>query len=77
VQKTISWLLLLVADEARACPFCESATAEQVRAGLFDENFIYNFAAVLLPFPVLLLIIAWIHLGAPQKKRGPANDQRD
>jgi hypothetical protein len=59
---------LLRASPAQACPLCDSATGTRVRAGIFDSSFGYNLLATLLPFPVLLGIIALIHFGPPGVK---------
>jgi hypothetical protein len=50
---------------ARACPLCESETGERVRAGIFNAEFGYNLLVTLLPFSVLLAIVALIHFGLP------------
>src|SRR5690349_5265967 len=59
-------MLLLGASPLRACPLCESETGERVRAGLFGADFGSNLAVTLLPFPVLLGIVALIHFGPPR-----------
>jgi hypothetical protein len=56
---------------AWACPLCESETGRRVRAGLLGADFGYNLVATLLPFPVFLGIIAWIHFGFPRAGPGP------
>jgi hypothetical protein len=43
-----------------ACPFCGTETSEQVRANIFNEDFLLNAALVLSPFPVLLLAVGLI-----------------
>ena len=48
---------------------CESETGQEVRDGLFDGQFTRNLAAVLLPFPVLIGIVAAIHF-LPRRSRG-------
>jgi hypothetical protein len=35
-------LVLGIASPAAACPFCNSSTAEQVRAGIFNSAFGYH-----------------------------------
>jgi hypothetical protein len=50
-----------------ACPICSTETGQQVRAGIFDENFWGTLVAVVSPFPVLLLGIAAYHFGLPKK----------
>jgi hypothetical protein len=69
------WLVLLASDAARACPVCDTGTGEQVRAGIFNENFAGTLVAVLLPFPILLACVAMIHFGWPS--RGPGDDSKE
>ncbi len=58
-----AWLLPL---GAFACPVCNTETGRQVRAGIFGEDFWSTLAAVLSPFPVLLLVLAGLHFGWPR-----------
>jgi hypothetical protein len=60
-----------VASTAFGCPVCDSGTGEQVRAALFDEDFGRTLIAVLLPFPILLAVVAMIHFGWPVRRRRP------
>jgi hypothetical protein len=53
--------LSLSATPAFACPFCDSVVAEQVRAGIFDSDFLYHLAAA--PFPILIGVVAYIYCG--------------
>jgi hypothetical protein len=58
----------LVVGSARpvvACPFCESSTAEQVRDGIFNQDFLRNAALALAPFPFLLSVVALLYFGPP------------
>ncbi len=50
---------------ASACTVCDSETGQQVRAGIFDNNFWSTLAVVISPFPVLLIAIAAYHFGIP------------
>jgi hypothetical protein len=50
--------MLTVPSAAMACPFCDSATAEQVRSLAFGPDFAAQLAAVLAPAPVLLACVA-------------------
>ncbi len=54
----VAALLLSAAD---ACPFCNTETGKQVRAGIFASDFWTTFLVVASPFPVLLLAIAAYH----------------
>ena len=54
---------MLRASVADACPFCDSQTSEQVRAGIFNADFGYHLAVSLAPFPVLIGILLLIYHG--------------
>lgn len=58
------------APRATACPFCEGGAdgVNEVRNGVFDENFWPRAAATLAPFPVLGAVVALIYFG-PQSFR--------
>lgn len=56
-------LVLLVPRLARACTVCDSELGQQVRAGIFGENFWSTLLAVAAPFPVLLGAIAAVQFG--------------
>ena len=40
--------LLGLSSSALACPFCDSSTAEQVRAGIFNSDFGYHLGVALV-----------------------------
>jgi hypothetical protein len=46
---------------ATACPFCETETGQQVRAGIFNDQFWSNVTLTLLPLFVLFGIVALIY----------------
>ncbi len=48
-----------------ACPICSSPIGQQVRTGIFGDNFWRTLAAVVSPFPVLLIVLAVYHFGLP------------
>jgi hypothetical protein len=50
---------------AAACTVCDSETGQQVRAGIFGDEFWTTLVGVVAPFPVLLIIIAFYHYGLP------------
>ena len=58
-------VLLLNLASAAACPFCKSETGQQVKAGIFNDQFLGNVLLTLLPFPILLAIVALIYLDVP------------
>ena len=61
-----------------ACPVCDTGTGRQVRAGVFDAEFGRTLVAVLLPFPILLAVVAVIHFGwPPLRGRGEATGEGD
>ena len=53
--------VLLSTSSALACPFCESETGQQVRTGIFNDQFWSNVTLTLLPLLVLLGIVALIY----------------
>jgi hypothetical protein len=55
-------LAALIAQAARACPLCDSETAEETRAGIFNDQFFPNLFAALLPFLIVIGIALAIHL---------------
>ena len=75
VRVPVAWMLILAAP-LHACPICDTGTGQQVRAGIFDENFWGTLIAVIAPFPVLILVIAAYHFGFPGRwnRSGPANE---
>lgn len=56
---------LLNPELALACPFCHTETGEQVRAGIFDQDFGKNLVMTLLPFPIFAGIVLLLHSGVP------------
>jgi hypothetical protein len=61
--------LWLSATVATACPICHTETGKKVRAGIFNDEFASNAAMTLLPFPVLIAAVAFIHFGPPRWSR--------
>jgi hypothetical protein len=61
---------------AAACPVCDTGTGQQVRAGILDDSFGRTLLAVVLPFPLLLAVVAGIHFGWPPlgRKRVTSTD---
>ena len=57
-------MILLVSASASACVVCDSETSQQVRAGVLSGEFWPTLAAVVAPFPVLLITIALYQIGA-------------
>ncbi len=60
--------VLTLCSAVSACPLCRSETGERVRAGIFNAEIGYNLFATLIPFPIFLGIIAWMHFGVPRAK---------
>lgn len=62
VQLTTALCFVLgIASSAVACPFCDSSTAEQVRAGIFNSDFGYHLGVALAPFPILFAVLFLIY----------------
>jgi hypothetical protein len=55
----------LFALPADACPFCQSETANNIWAGIFNDDFGYHLFALLAPFPVLIGVLLLIYYGPP------------
>ena len=53
--------VLGISSSAAACPFCDSSTAEQVRAGIFNSDFGYHLGVALAPFPILIAVLFLIY----------------
>ena len=53
------------ATAALACPVCDSATGQEVRAGIFGADFASNLLAVVLPFAAVAAVVAAVHFGVP------------
>jgi hypothetical protein len=59
----LSWLAVFSAGlpSALACPYCETETGKQVRAGIFNDQFWINVTLTLLPLVVLSGIVALLY----------------
>ena len=66
--------LLKPSSSALACPFCDSSTAEQVRAGIFNSDFGYHLGVALAPFPILIAVLFLIYYWPASR---PVNRGRD
>lgn len=53
-------------DDVQGCPICDSSTGQQVREGIFNEDFGSTLLKVLLPFPVVALLLAGINKILPK-----------
>ena len=58
-----------VSATASACTVCDTTTGQQVRAGIFGDDFWSTLVAVASPFPVLLIVIGAYHFGVPNLRR--------
>lgn len=47
----------------KACPFCNSKTAREIRASLFGADFLFNLSVTLLPFIIFSAIACFIYYG--------------
>lgn len=61
IRAALCFAALSVIGETLACTFCHSYVAEEVRARLFDCDFLANLAMVTLP---LLILFGAIFLAA-------------
>ena len=57
---------------AAGCTVCDGGTGQRVRAGILDGDLARNLAATLLPFGVMLGVVAVIHFGGPRRHAPPA-----
>ncbi|VTU02828.1 unnamed protein product [Gemmataceae bacterium] len=63
---------LVSAAAAAACPLCDTTGGERVRAATLGVDFGPNLLLVLLPFPVLLALVAVVYFGLPTAPGGNA-----
>lgn len=70
MQRLVGLLLtaLFCSAQASACPLCSTSTGAQVRAGIFNEEFISTMLVVLAPIPVFIGIVLLIHFGLPWRR---------
>jgi hypothetical protein len=68
-------MILIAPAVMLACPICSSPTGQQVRKGIFGDDFWGTLLVVVSPFPVLLLCIAAYYYGLPKFGR-PSSPQR-
>ena len=64
MAKSIPLVFLLTlgaSSSVSACPFCGSSTADQVRAGIFNSDFVYHLGVSFAPFPILIAILILIY----------------
>jgi hypothetical protein len=64
----VTTLAVACTSAASACTVCDSPPAEQVRARILDGQFATTLAAVLLPFPILLAVVAVIQVACPPRR---------
>ncbi len=65
----LTFLTTLLINTASACTVCESQAGQQVRAGIFGDEFWTTLVGVVAPFPVLLAIIAVYNYRMPRIRR--------
>ena len=66
---SIALLLLVTPKLATACTVCDSEVGQQVRAGIFGQDFWSTLFAIVAPFPVLLGAIAAVQFGLFRSRR--------
>jgi hypothetical protein len=63
-MKTIVFtFLMLLSLGTKACPFCNSTTAKEIRASLFGRDLYFNLSVTILPFLLFSVIVYLIHQG--------------
>lgn len=62
-------LNVLFGSQALGCPLCYTETAEQVRAGIFNQGFFSNLGPILLPFVVFAVISLGLYHRWPWEKK--------
>ena len=62
-------LSTFICATASACTVCDTTTGQQVRAGIFGDDFWSTLVAVASPFPVLLIVIGAYHFGSSNLRR--------
>ncbi|ELR72040.1 hypothetical protein C900_01905 [Fulvivirga imtechensis AK7] len=73
-MKAVSLLFFMTFSfVAYACPFCDSATAEEIRASLFGADLTFNLFVTILPFIIFSLIVYLIYHGGIPAKKDKAN----
>jgi hypothetical protein len=65
-------LLPLLPAIASACAVCDSELGRQVRAGVFNSDFVPRVLAVLAPFPLFLVAIGLVRFALPILMAPPA-----
>ena len=74
----LALILALVAgfaSPASGCPFCDSSTAERVRAGIFNSDFVYHVGVSFAPFPVLIAVLILIYYWPVRRPSDPSKVQ--
>jgi hypothetical protein len=67
----IALLVLVLARDAVACPFCSTDTGRRIYAGIFDASFAQNALLVLAPFPALLAASMGLLWLLPLSRKSP------
>lgn len=58
-----------------ACPLCKTTIGTEVRAAIFDHDFLFNLFYMLLPFALFMLIaFALYHGPSSHRKKANASD---
>ena len=68
-RNAITFALLLAPSSIFACTVCDSETGQQVRAGIFTNDFWSTLLAITAPFPVLLAAVAAVQYGLFRPRR--------
>lgn len=69
IVRKVAWLIGAVSMWANsvidACPVCDTATGQRVRAGIWDGHFGHNLLLMALPFAVFAVLVALLRFGVP------------
>jgi hypothetical protein len=65
----LSTALLLGAAPASACPVCHTATGEQVRRGIFNDEILQNAAEIAAPFPLFAVAVLGVRAALRPRPR--------
>ena len=60
-------LFLFISTVSLACPLCTTNTGTEVRAAIFNHNFVLYLFTLLIPFIFFILISLAIYYGLPNK----------
>ena len=63
------FIFIMISLASRACPFCNSKTAKEIRASLLGTDLSFNLFITILPFIIFSAIVYLIYHGGFPSKR--------